>query len=301
MNRPVVGESRRVVAGQSVPGARGAVRGPQRRRIRRRPWRRWALLLAGLGLLFWWRQRSVPVVPVFDPVPRLGATALTGTTVVIDPGHGGADPGAMHGGVAEAAVTMRMAVVLREVLSAAGARVLSTVDSSEWRRVWTEGEVEPEMSLPRDAVFTWDGSPVVVSDARGNGLYRRSAVAGLAWRSRLPGERVVFLSLHFDAVPGTDVAGSAVCHDRRAPRPALVNALSSWLGRAGLAGGRPSVLSREYAVLNPDKNPVDESVLVELATLTSARDRDRVRDARWRWRAARVLAAAVADGAGNRK
>ncbi len=284
------------VGPRSVGGLRGNV--PRRRRRGRRrgvPVGCWlvGLLLAVVIVVLRCRPEvGRRVVP--DVVPRLGPGALSGTTVVVDPGHGGRDPGAMNGGVAEAALTTRMAVVLREVLVGAGARVLTTVESSEWRRVWREGESEPPLALPRDAVFTWDGSPVKVGVKGDSGLYRRSAVAGTAWRSRSPSERVVFVSLHFDAVPGTDVRGAAVVHDIRSRRPELVEPLVGWLERAGLAAERPTVLKRDLGVLNPERNPVPESVLVEFATLTSAQDRAHVRDPRWRWRAARVLAAALA-------
>ncbi len=282
------------------PGDSPSGRRRPRPRRRRRGGFRWVWLLVALTVAGLWLgarcgvREPVSVLP--DVVPRLGATALSGTTVVIDPGHGGSDPGAMHGGVAEAAVTARLAVVLREVLVSAGARVLTTVESEEWRKEWREGELEPPLRLPREAVFVWDGSQAEVGSRANSGLYRRSAVAGMAFRSRLPGERVVFVSLHCDAVPGTDVRGAAVCYDIRSRRPELVGRLVAWLGRAGFLQDRDSELARDLGVLNPERNPVPESVLVEFATLTSAEDRDLVLDPRWRWRAARVLAAALAPG-----
>ena len=134
------------VGGRSVgrPAVSSSVRGRPRPRRRRRGGFRWIWWLLALTVAGFWLgarcgvREPVSVLP--DVVPRLGGTALAGTTVVIDPGHGGSDPGAMHGGVAEAAVTTRLAVVLREVLVSAGARVLTTVESEEWRKEWREGE-----------------------------------------------------------------------------------------------------------------------------------------------------------------
>jgi N-acetylmuramoyl-L-alanine amidase len=48
--------------------------------------------------------------------------------VVIDPGHGGRDPGAIHNAVREADVNLAVALALRPVLEAAGARVVLTRD-----------------------------------------------------------------------------------------------------------------------------------------------------------------------------
>jgi len=53
-----------------------------------------------------------------DPTaPALPAARDDVLTVVIDPGHGGIDPGAEHGGISEAAVMLRLALELEEALA----------------------------------------------------------------------------------------------------------------------------------------------------------------------------------------
>jgi N-acetylmuramoyl-L-alanine amidase len=52
--------------------------------------------------------------------------ALAGKTIVVDPGHGGPDPGAVYFGVRECDVNLGVALQLRPLLEAAGARVVMT-------------------------------------------------------------------------------------------------------------------------------------------------------------------------------
>ena len=200
----------------------------------------------------------------------------------------------MQDGVGEAAWTYRMAATLREVLMAAGAHVTTTVrsESLEWRL--EEGKPEGMPALPRDAVFGSDGTPVRVARNGGEHLYRRADVGGAAWRGRSPGERVVFLSVHFDAVGASQVRGAVVKWDPRGNPPAISARLGRWLEATGLSGNRRSVDPQQLGVLAPERNPVPERVLLELANLTNAQDRAALSTAAWRWRAARVVAAALA-------
>jgi N-acetylmuramoyl-L-alanine amidase len=72
-------------------------------------------------------SRGAPAGP---SEPRLAADLRAIRTIVVDPGHGGEDPGAIGvGGVREAAVTLRIARALRPKLEALGLRVVLTRES----------------------------------------------------------------------------------------------------------------------------------------------------------------------------
>lgn len=60
---------------------------------------------------------------------RAAVPALTGKIIVIDPGHGGVDPGAVADGVKEKEITLAVALELRDLLTQAGARPLLTRES----------------------------------------------------------------------------------------------------------------------------------------------------------------------------
>lgn len=72
---------------------------------------------------------SSPVQPpqAPDPAPVIPITNdLKGKIVIIDPGHGGKDPGACHGGLYEKDLTLDMGLKLRSMLERAGATVYMT-------------------------------------------------------------------------------------------------------------------------------------------------------------------------------
>lgn len=78
----------------------------------------WGVVLAALG----WRAAVGRA-----QAPAAGGEASVMRTVVVDPGHGGDDPGAMGpGGTEEKALTLSVAQQLRMLLQARGFRVLLT-------------------------------------------------------------------------------------------------------------------------------------------------------------------------------
>ncbi|MDP2871934.1 MAG: N-acetylmuramoyl-L-alanine amidase [Bacillota bacterium] len=100
-----------------------------------------------------------------DPAPGplvQPAAGLAGKLVMLDPGHGGRDPGAAAGGHEEKDVVLAVALTLRELLQEAGAVVVmvreTDVDLSEpipgkmkltdlSRRLQMAGEVMPDVYL----------------------------------------------------------------------------------------------------------------------------------------------------------
>jgi N-acetylmuramoyl-L-alanine amidase len=237
--------------------------------------------------------------------------ALKGVVVVIDPGHGGNDSGAISHGVFEAALTYRMATTLAEVLKPLGAEVQFTVRSAALKRKPIEpppllpvkkpevaqkpplkSKPEPPLLLPRDAALV-GGHHLDSGGEIPDELHGRAGIAAKAWEKKAP--HVVFISLHFDVSEDPGDHGGFTMWDIRGDHPpTLAREITRRFGAAGLSGNRRSrPRPNDLGVTNPEFNPVPQKTLVELATITNANDRKNALDPRWRWRVARILAASI--------
>ena len=83
-------------------------------------------------------QQLKPIVPAPDPEPLTPKSltrefGLTAKTIVIDPGHGGKDPGALgRGTLQEKGIVLSISHKLREILTAKGYTVLMTRDTNRF-------------------------------------------------------------------------------------------------------------------------------------------------------------------------
>jgi len=239
--------------------------------------------------------------PTEPPPPTEVVTihpSLAGVTVVLDPGHGGEDTGAVRAGVCEATVNYRMASTLANVLRARGASVVFTVTSDTLGGAADPRANEPPLVRPRDARLVWNGMPVRLRpDSSPDDLYRRAAIVRRCLSERTPSGPILFLALHCDELGHNKGRGARVYFDRRSGSPCrLALILKRRLTDAGLTnspGGR--VIPRAYGVLNPHYNVATECVLVEMATLSDARDRNSVKQRSWRLRLATLLADGITE------
>jgi len=222
--------------------------------------------------------------------------------VVIDPGHGGIDPGAERDGVKEADLMLSFARALKEVLLRAGMEVVLT----RTRDVFVP--LERRLSIARaagaDAFLSFHADILAEGRASGATVYTLSATAS-DQASKLLAER----HDRGDLLAGVDlngqddvIAGVLMDLARRetAPRSdrladALVKGLKKALGRMHK---RP----REQAAFSVLKAADIPSVLVELGFLSSPEDLKNLIDPAWRARAAigvrnALLAWAATDAA----
>jgi N-acetylmuramoyl-L-alanine amidase len=83
----------------------------------------WFGLVLMLGSFVWWQWDSVPVAAI---APHRPAVPAPFAVVVLDPGHGGQDSGAMCGGVLEKELTLDVAQRIDRLLQAQGIATLMT-------------------------------------------------------------------------------------------------------------------------------------------------------------------------------
>lgn len=259
-----------------------------------------ACALLGGGAAAWHGAALRVMRPTRLPPPPVAVRPLLGVTVILDPGHGGEDPGAVSRYGVEAADTYRAAVEIGAVLRGQGATVIYTVQSRtlDSGLAWSE----PRLQVPTDAALAINGEPIRARHSPRQ-LWLRAATARRVWNTRTgpdPARRIFFLSLHLDDEGSPDIRGSLVCVDRRRRVPAFGLALARALAQDGLAragsadDGQPGLSMRRLGVLNPAYNPVPQSALLEMTTLSNFDDALRAADPQWRLQMAARIARAIA-------
>lgn len=187
----------------------------------------------------------VSVSPPTTPETPTGP--LAGKTVIVDPGHGGEEPGAVANGLVEKVLTLEMATKLSAQLQAAGARVVMTRTTDD--RCGTS------------ALYT------------GLTLYERGR-KDLACRAELTAQEKanLFISIHYNALDGTTASGTETYYSPTSnyipDSKRLAGLLQAEVVRAAGLYDR-GVRSDDFYVIT---NTAAPSALVELGFLTSTSD-----------------------------
>lgn len=96
-------------------------------------WRQAALVglvifLVGTAVRVLWLAKPTQERPGGpEPAPK----ELSGLVAVIDPGHGGTDPGAVVSGTREKVITLQISLLVKELLEERGAKVILTRETDE--------------------------------------------------------------------------------------------------------------------------------------------------------------------------
>ncbi|WP_166416524.1 N-acetylmuramoyl-L-alanine amidase [Cochlodiniinecator piscidefendens] len=218
--------------------------------------------------------------------------------VVLDPGHGGIDPGAEREGLVEADLMLQFARILQEnLLRVGGFQVVLTRDSDVFV------PLETRVSIARDAgadVFiSLHADALAEGNASGATVYTLSETASDAASAQLAERHD-----RSDLLSGVDLSDqddriATVLMDlaRRETQPrsnsladALVEGLSQSIGRMHK---RPR-LTAGFSVL---KAPDIPSVLIELGFMSSARDLASLQDGTWQRSAADGITEALRNWA----
>ena len=210
--------------------------------------------------------------------------------VVIDPGHGGIDPGAERDGVTEAALMLSFAREFKELLLRDGRfQVVMTRDSDHF--VPLETRVSIARAAAADLFLSCHADAVAEGEAVGATLYTLSDEASDAASEALAArhDRDDLLA-GVDLTAQDDLVATVLMDMARAETTPkldrLAVALEGAIKGADLKMHRIPHQKAGFSVL---KSPDIPSMLIELGFLSSSRDLARLQDAAWRARMAEAL------------
>lgn len=228
------------------------------------------------------------------PVARRTTPDAEGPLVIVlDPGHGGIDPGAQRGGVSEAELMLRFALELREVLLRAGDyKVFLTRETD--RFVSLEGRVKIAHDMGADLFVSLHADALQQGVAHGAAVYTLAEEATDAASAALAERHD-----RDDLLAGLDLSGQ---DDRVAQvlmdLARLDNTPRSQALAEHIVGGIEASLGEVHkdpvrqAAFSVLKSADIPSVLVELGFLSTERDLENLQDPRWR----AGMAAGIRDG-----
>lgn len=235
-------------------------------------------------------------IPIPAMLPVAGRRGSGPVVVVLDPGHGGFDPGAEKDGVSEAGLMLTLASELRDLLLRDGRfRVVMTREDDAFV------PLEARISIARDAradlFLSLHADALSEGEAQGATVYTLSEAATDEAAAALTARHQ-----RDDLLTGIDLGGQDdlvaevlmdMARSETTPRTdRLAEAMVAAIRAAELRMHRHPRQSAGLAVL---KSPDIPSVLLEVGFLSSARDLQRISDPKWRARMAAAILTGILD------
>lgn len=240
-------------------------------------------------------QTGTPVDPAWTAAltqaPKLKTPQDDRFTVVLDPGHGGIDPGAERDDVAEKDLMLAFARSLQEALKRSGVDVILTRDDDIFVALETRVAIAHQQRA--DVFISLHADILTQGGAKGATVYTLSEDA-----SDTATEHLAARHDRSDIIAGADLTGSDdqvagilldLARQETEPRSAaLAQIMVNGMTQAGGPMNRRPLRKAGFSVLKSADIP---SVLVEIGFLSSKRDLDNLRDPVWR----AVMVNAMAD------
>lgn len=230
---------------------------------------------------------GLPDAVQLEPPPVAGAGPIT---VVLDPGHGGIDPGAERDGISEAALMLTFARELKEALLRDGRfRVVMTRDEDVFVPLETRTSIAREAEA--DLFLSLHADALAEGDAQGATIYTLAPEASDAASAALAERHD-----RDDLLAGVDLSDqddqvAEVLMDmaRTETRPRNDRLAEAVVGAIRAAEIRMHRHPRQTGGFSVLKSPDIPSALLEVGFLSSERDFKRLSDPAWRARLAEAL------------
>ncbi len=213
--------------------------------------------------------------------------------VVLDPGHGGIDPGSLAGGEVEADLMLAFSFELRDLLSASGMEVFLTRDHDTY--VSLERRVAIAQTHRADLMLSLHADALEEGDASGATVYTISDRASdklskLLVQRQDRAEILAGVDLHAQDDEVADVLTDLARQNTLPRSRALADEIAASIGRFGGNLHKHPRLEASFSVLKAAEVP---SVLLELGFLSNEDDRDRLNDADWRVKMQKAILSAL--------
>lgn len=240
---------------------------------------------------------GVPVDALWPQTPPMRGPSRDGRfRVVLDPGHGGIDPGAERAGLTEKALMLDMALAVRAALTrAADVDVVLTRESDVF--VSLADRVAIAHQAGGDVLVSLHADALSAGEATGATVYLLSEEASDSASAYLAARHD-----RADVIAGVDLTGSDdevtgilldLARQETAPRSdALAQALLHSMTQAGGPMNSRPLRHAGFSVLKSADIP---SVLIEVGFLSSPRDLENLRSAEWRATMAQAIARGLLD------
>lgn len=233
----------------------------------------------------WTRALTRPPGPDAAPNDRF--------TVVIDPGHGGIDPGAEQEDVAEKHLMLGFARTMQDVLRRRGVEAVLTRDADVF--VALEKRIAIAHQQQADVFISLHADNLPEGGAQGATVYILSDEASDAATEHLAARHN-----RADIIAGADLTGSddqvaGILLDlaRQETEPRALELARTLVDGMAAAGGPMNGRPLRRAGFSVLKSADIPSVLIEVGFLSNARDLDNLRDPVWRAGMADAIAGAI--------
>lgn len=215
--------------------------------------------------------------------------------IVLDPGHGGYDPGASYGALREKDLVLQFAHELRDALLAyEGVHVQLTREKDRYvsllgrRSLARQSGADIFLSLHADALEEGEARGVTFYTLSQHG---QTAEAAQLARQHHRDDLLYGVDLNAADDEIWEILSDLSRHQSQERSEALTQELNQQLAADGLRLHHNAQQSADFAVL---KSPDMVAVLIEIGFLSNAQDRAKITDEAWRQRLARSIAQGVA-------
>lgn len=210
--------------------------------------------------------------------------------VVLDPGHGGIDPGAQQGGMSEADLMLTFAREFKESLLRTGdVEVILTREADVF--VPLEGRISIARAAGADVFLSLHADALALGEAAGATIYTLSGEASdKAAQTLAERHDRDDLLAGVDLTAQDDLIANVLMDMARLETTPRIDRLAQSLQKAITDSGlKMHPLPRQSAGFSVLKSPDIPSVLIELGFLSSAQDFANLTDPAWRARMATAL------------